>query len=67
MNEEARICFINSQIILANIEMQMMIAANQERERNGLSLAYGEEQWANFLKEKETILGYNEVISYLRG
>lgn len=42
MTPEQQAAYLNVQAVLAQIEMQGMIAANQEREAKGHTQAYGE-------------------------
>jgi hypothetical protein len=66
MDQNAKTAFIIAQTAMMNAEMQLMIAENEERKRNGQALAYGENQWAALINKWEPILGYNALISYLR-
>lgn len=50
MTPEQQAAYLNVQSVLAQIEMQSMIAANQERETKGQAQAYGEQSFV-FLQE----------------
>jgi hypothetical protein len=66
MTSEQKAAFIRAQTALMEAEACLMEAANKEREANGYALAYGPEQWADFLSRWESILGYNSLISFFR-
>ena len=65
MNQEARIAFIISQAAMLNARIAMMQAANIERQENGHSISYGEEQF-NIVISEFQCLEHNAVIEYLR-
>lgn len=64
MDKEARLVYIRSQILCAEIEMQGMIAENRQRELRGESMAYVEEDFA--LIPIRYGIHSNAVISYLK-
>lgn len=65
MNTDQRIAYINAQVVCAMAEIEGMKAANTERERNGYSLAYGEE--AFYAVPEKFGLTHNQVLEYLKG
>lgn len=62
MNKEQAIVYVHSQIVCAQAEIEAMKAANMERERKGLALAYPEEAFAAI--EGKYGLSDNAVISF---
>ena len=66
MNDNIKSAFICSQVAMMQAEMEMMKAANRERESQGYALAYGEKEWGDFVTRWENVLGYNAVIEFIR-
>jgi hypothetical protein len=66
MNQEARAAFIIAQAAMLNAEIAMMQAANQERQEQGKSIAYGEKQFHDTFTEYQYTIGYNSALEYLR-
>ena len=66
MTNEQAAAFIQAQTALMNAEAERMKAANYEREMQGLSHAYGQEQWKDFIDEWQHVLGHNAVIELFR-
>lgn len=62
MTEGQKVAYINAQILCAQAELAGMIAANQERLNEDLSLAYTEENF-DALGEKYG-LHHNEILSF---
>ena len=57
--------YINAQAVAANIELQAMIAENQEREANGMALAHGA---ADFMRlQEDYCITHNSVMSFYQG
>lgn len=63
MDQQAKIAYINSQILCAQIEMNAMVAENSFREKNGDSPAYGEEAFLELINKYD--ISQNAVIRYL--
>lgn len=61
---EMKAAFINAQVEMMRAEREMMLVENLERKEQGLSLAYGSKQWADFSKRWESVLGYNAILWY---
>ncbi len=66
MTPEQKAAFINAQSVMAQIELQGMIAENTQRERDGLALAYTDKEFSTFYYKWNNVLGYNELISFFR-
>lgn len=66
MTPEEKAAFINAQTQMMINERQIMLAENELRERQGYSPANGPEQWADWHKRWESVLGYNALISFFR-
>lgn len=64
MTPEQKAAYIQAQAVAAMAEIQMMLAANKVREQCGLSLAYGEEDFAKI--EERYVIGHNAVIDFFR-
>ena len=64
MDQQSRIALINAQSTAAMIEAMGMVAENQQREIEGKSMAYVEQDFQNLIG----IYGirYNDVVEYLR-
>lgn len=65
MTDEQKAAYVYSQAIAALIELKSMEAANYERAREGLSLAYGEDQLYSLIDKYG--LGHNAVLSTFQG
>ena len=63
MDREQRIAYINAMTVCAQIECAGMVAENKQREVEGKSMAYVEEDFLK-LPDKHGI-HHNAVISYL--
>lgn len=66
MTPEQKAAFINAQSVMAQIELQGMIAENTQRERDGLALAYSEKAFSELFVSYSEILGYNSIIRFFR-
>jgi hypothetical protein len=56
--------FINAQTEMMINERQIMLSENEERANQGHGPANGPEQWANWHRNWENILGYNALIAF---
>lgn len=65
MYPEQRAAFINSQTACMLVELEAMRAANRERESNGFSPAYGEDEFLALITRYG--LHHNAVVSFLGG
>lgn len=63
---EEKAAFIKAQSIMMEAELQMMLAENKKRERNGYALAYAEQEFSNFINKWESVLGYNALCAFFR-
>lgn len=63
MNEQE--IYLLSQITCAQIEMNAMMAENQQRQHLGQAMAYTEEAFIELIEKYD--LSHNAVLSYLRG
>ena len=66
MTPEQKAAFILSQVAMLTLEVEMMKAANMEREHHGHALAYSETQFADLFKQFEPVLGHNAVLAYFQ-
>jgi len=66
MTPEQRAAFIMAQTAMLQAELALMQAANKEREMNGYSIAYGEEQFGDLLRKYEPVLGLSSVIEFFK-
>ena len=58
-----KVVFMNSQIACALIEMNSMIAENQQRMHRGEPMAYIEDDFMKLITKYD--IGHNSVITYL--
>lgn len=65
MTEEQRLVYVRGRILSAEIEMQAMIAENQERVMNGESVAYNEDAFRALTDHYG--LDHNSLITELVG
>lgn len=65
MNSEERATYVRSQVTAAQIEMETMKAANEERKDQGHAQAYGEEAFTALIDKYG--LGSNTVVTELQG
>jgi hypothetical protein len=66
MNANQSAAYINAQMALMTAETQAMIAENLERQNQGLSLAYGPNEWFSFIKQWKSVIGHNAVAELFR-
>lgn len=64
MDKESRVAFINAQVACALADIAGMQAANAQRAIEGLSPAYGEQDFNSV--QHNYMIGHNTVIEYLR-
>ncbi len=67
MEPDQKAAFILSQVAMLNLELEMMKAANAEREHHGHALAYSEAEFADLFKRFEPVLGHNAVLGLFHG
>ena len=61
---EKRVAYVNTQVACAQIEAMGMVAENQFRKDNGLSVAYKDEDFNSLINKYG--IHHNAVIKYLR-
>ena len=66
MTPEQKAAFINAQSVMAQIELQGMIAENTQRERDGFALAYSEKAFSELFVSYTDVLSCNAVIGFFR-
>jgi hypothetical protein len=64
MTSEEKAAFISAQTQMMINEREIMTAENIERERQCQTPANGPDQWADWHKRWEPVLGYNALITF---
>lgn len=66
MNRNEVCVYTEAQTLLFRIQLEEMLAANEERRRNNLSDAYGPDSFAKLEKEANGVIGHNAFLSNLQ-
>jgi hypothetical protein len=66
MTPSEKAAFIAAQTQIMIAERDVMVAENNERERQGLSPAYGPREFEEMRLRWEKVLGYNALIAFFR-
>jgi len=65
MSPQEKAAFICAQTQIMVNERHITLSENEERANQGYGPANGPEQWANWHKHWENVLGYNALIAFL--
>lgn len=66
MEPSEKAAFIAAQTQMMVAERDVMVAENNERERQGFSRAYGPREFEEMKLRWECVLGYNALIAFFR-
>ena len=63
---ESASAYINAQVMLCRIELEGMLAENQDRLSNGLTLAYLGDHFTELREKYEVSIGHNATMSLFK-
>lgn len=66
MTAEQKAAFIVAQTQMMVSERHMMMVENDERINQGLSPAYGSDEWQDWYQNWERVLGHNSLVDFFK-